>query len=343
MPAVGSSCLRYGWALVRVDGNFLQQSPNELERLMRVVRSFLLVACLLAGAVPALAAPPQSPIIFANHVNRNLGVPVFNYPEEVDLDLTTLWHSAQVGLRKKPEKKKIEGEVVLPDLPTLDYRGETYRLKELHFHAPSEHLRPIPFIDYPLELHMVHYHEDDQEKVDMLEDEPHLLNKIRWLAAGLWIESTDCPCVENAALSQIHADLPQAPNGPGAIDDADGMATIDDFLLDDLVPSDPSNYFRYNGSLTTFNKNFEKKRKLSGTPVQWLFFKDPLTLSEDKIFDMVNGLGLADHPAMTGARPPFVMNPNTHRLAMNMAPVPEPSTVWLLAVAGLVAGLRRRW
>jgi carbonic anhydrase len=320
---------------------FFSRARIELERLMRVVRPFLLVACLLAtGAVPGSAAPPQSPIKFENAVRRNLGVPVFGYPEEVDLDLTTLWHSAEVGLRKKPEKKKVEGIVVLPDLPTLDFRGETYRLNDLHFHSRQEHV--LGNNDYPLELHLVHYHEDDQAKVDMLKDKPHLINEIRWLAAGLWIEPTVSLGGENAALSQIHADLPQAPNGPGAIDDPDGMATIDDFMLDDLVPPVPSNYFRYNGSLTTFNKNFAKDRGLSGTPVQWLFFKDPLKLTEDKISDINTLLGLADHPAMTGARDWFPMNQNRHRLAMNMAPVPEPSTLGLLAVAGLVAGLRRR-
>jgi carbonic anhydrase len=316
-------------------------SLSELEGIMRTFRlPFLIIGLLATATVSALAAPPQSPIKFENHVNRNLGVPDFDYPAQVDLDLTTAWHSAHEGLAGKPESKKVEGKVVLPDLPTLDYRGETYRLLDLHFHAPAEHVLPAHVLPggsrYPLELHLVHYHEDDQGKVDT--GAP--LHTIRWLAVGQWIEPTISLGGENAALSQIHANLPQAPNGPGAVDDPDGTALIVNFDLDDLLPPDPSDYFRYNGSLTTYKKNIEKNRGLSGVPVQWLFFTDPLKLSEDKISNMMN-TGLADHPAMTGARPWFVMDPNTHRLAMNVH-VPEPSTLWLLAVAGLVAGLRRR-
>ncbi len=287
---------------------------------MSVVRSFLLITCLLAtAAATALAAPEQSPIKFENAVNKNLGVPNFNYPNSVDLKLTTTWKAATGVLpTDKPEKKKIEG--TLPNhMATVTFKNATYNLSELHLHHRQEHV--LGTNDYPLELHLVH--------------ERTVGGKKEHLAVGLWIEPTISMGNENEALKQMLANLPA---GPAAIGNADQMATFANFKLPDLLLTDRNKFFRYDGSLTTFATNAEKDanmgRGVSETAVQWIMFKDPLKLTQEKI-NM-----FAAHPAMTGARTPPFDKKAAHNLEMHM--VPEPSTVWLLAVAGLAAAKRRR-
>ena len=291
---------------------------------MRALRFSLLVASLLAAmGAPLSAQPPQSPITFANFANRNLGVPVFTYPDNPnpDVKMELSWTKAEAGNKGKPESKKIEGKIVAAGMPPvlpvakLDYRGETYRLEEFHFHAPEEHVLGN---NYPLELHLVHK--------NVVTGRP--------LAVGLWIEETPSMGQENAALALLANDLPAGPAAATAPNAAPISKLFKEFMLTDLLPPDPSNYFRYNGSLTTFKKNIEKDRNRSGTAVQWLFFKDPLILT------LANINKLAGNTAMTEAHPAFAMNPNTHRLTMHMH-VPEPSTVWLLAVVGLVVAGRR--
>lgn len=283
---------------------------------MRRFRCWFLVASVLAAAAAtAVASPPQSPITFLNPAGAFLHVPQFNYPALVDLTLTTLNHSAGAV----PAKKKIEGTLTNPmvDAASLTINTDTYKLKEMHLHHGQEHV--LGANNYPLELHLVHEHSTNGS----------------FLAVGLWIEPTLSIGAENAALAQILANLPAGPN---VVDDPDQTASFANFKLPDLLPSDGNNFFRYNGSLTTFKTNAEAAANMgagvSETAVTWIFYKDPLKLMQANINTF------AAHPAMTGARAPFVMNPNTHMLQEHV--VPEPSTVWLLAVTGLVVAGRRR-
>lgn len=277
---------------------------------MRVLRLFLVVTGFSAtGVAPVPGAPPQSPIKFENAANANLDVPQFNYGAPLlELTVKTQKHLA-TGTEPgdEPAKKKIEGLLPAGHTKSVTVSGDTYVLQEFHFHYGQEH--QLGGNIYDLELHLVHKN-------------PTKGN----LAVGFWIEATTG--AENAALVQIHDKLPA---GPANFGDADETGTVNMFNLPALQPSDWNNFFKYDGSLTTFKKNSEVTTGKSETAVTWYFYKDPLKLTQAKINKFI------DHPAMTGARA-VDMN-GGHNLQMR---VPEPSTVWLLAVAGLVVAGRRR-
>jgi carbonic anhydrase len=277
---------------------------------MKLVRSFLLVTCLLATVAATALAVPQSPIIFKDAVPRNLPQPKFKYPEKVDLTVTTSNKKDQ-GVGKLP-KTSIEVTLTKPeDMATLTHAGTTYKFKELHFHIPAEHKLDGVAEPFAMEMHMVHAVHPDNGP---------------FLAVGRWIKE-----VENKAheLDKIFQNLPAMP-----AENATATKAVDMFMLNKLLPDDPSQFFRYEGSLTTFKTQAEKDAGESTTNVRWIMFKDPLELSKAQIA-LFKG-----HDAKTGARTAIAMNKDMHMLQMHM--VPEPSTVWLLAVAGLVARRRRR-
>lgn len=45
----------------------------------------------------------------------------------------------------------------------IEYQGKNYKMKQFHFHSPSEHT--INGIRYPLEIHLVHHHEETNSYV----------------------------------------------------------------------------------------------------------------------------------------------------------------------------------
>jgi carbonic anhydrase len=95
--------------------------------------------------------------------------------------------------------------------------GETYQLRQFHFHAPSEHTEDNQ--QYPLEMHLVHRNAADALAV-----------------VGLFIVEG----AENAAFAPVWNQLPAEENQPRA-------ATID---VGALLPADKT-FYTYSGSLTT--------------------------------------------------------------------------------------------
>ncbi len=104
---------------------------------------------------------------------------------------------------------------------TLEAGGATWRLLQLHFHAPSEHA--LEGFQYPMEMHLVHVGPDGK---------PGLVVGVLLVQSG-----------ENKGLAPVLAEMPKEK---GAKIDRPG-ATLD---LADILPPDRT-YFAYDGSLTT--------------------------------------------------------------------------------------------
>jgi carbonic anhydrase len=299
---------------------------------MRTTRWFLLLTVVFAAAsVPAFSAPPQSPVnVLGGTKNKKLPKPIFDYPN-VDLTMKTYNLPATgAGVNDHPAKKKIEATTskiaATDNSPTLTLPhtpNQVYQLKEIHFHGPSEHKlidsEGDEVIEFAMEMHMVH------QRVGVKNG--------AYLAVGRWIIVTPIEGTENFELDQM---LDTLPNMPAVGPNPNTLPPINNFTLSVLLPADLSSY-RYNGSLTTFGTNGEKNAvpPTSNTPVKWIMFDEPLLMTQTQIDKFLN------HAATTGARP--IQNIiGGHNLRTDVGGVPEPSTIWLLALAGLLARPRQK-
>ena len=102
---------------------------------------------------------------------------------------------------------------------SLRWKGQTFFLKQIHFHEPAEHM--INGIRYPIEIHLVHQNEaGDLAVVGILGKEG----------------------VESQAFDFLENYLPLPPGSEAKIDKA--------FDLNNILPEDRS-FYTYSGSLTT--------------------------------------------------------------------------------------------
>ncbi|WP_336332596.1 carbonic anhydrase family protein [Pseudomonas putida] len=131
----------------------------------------------------------------------------------------------------------IDGETVL-------WKGDKYRLKQFHFHTPSEHL--INHQSYPMELHMVHQDPTGRLLVLGILIKEGKTNKT---LASLWDQ------LPILAGKTVTLTAPAAPN------------------LDMLIPR-TSHHLFYKGSLTT---------PPCTEGVQWILFEQPIELSKSQI------------------------------------------------------------
>lgn len=103
----------------------------------------------------------------------------------------------------------------------MEYDGQVYNLKQLHFHTPSEH--QIDGLTYPLELHMVHTLASDPGK---------------YLVIGVFFK-------DGAANDFIEDVLAHAPREAGAHYDGNMQISASE------VVAAEQGYYHYEGSLTT--------------------------------------------------------------------------------------------
>jgi carbonic anhydrase len=101
----------------------------------------------------------------------------------------------------------------------LQWKGETYTLKQFHFHASSEH--QVQSNSYPMEVHLVH--ENAAGKLAVV---------------GIFFNAG----AENQLLKKFEANY---PNGKGTY-----YASSDRYTVADLYPNNKG-YYNYSGSLTT--------------------------------------------------------------------------------------------
>ncbi len=137
-------------------------------------------------------------------------------PLEASLDGPSIEYS-QTGRQVRHDGHTLK--VTFPPGNAIVYEGERYRLRQLHFHAPSEH--HLHGQALPMEAHLVHEAEDGRLAV----------------LALLFEEGQVEPALE--------ALLRQAPATPGQ------QVTLDAGLEADALLPDTAEYYRLNGSLTT--------------------------------------------------------------------------------------------
>jgi carbonic anhydrase len=134
-------------------------------------------------------------------------------------------------------------QVTTDDGNTLELDGKSYTLKQFHFHHPSEHT--VSGASFPMEVHLVHTHEDGSIAV-----------------LGVFIKEGS----DNHALRPIWEAMPFHKSE---------MLTVRNTVVDpsDLLPNQ-GDTFRYFGSLTT---------PPCSELVSWLVFQTPIEASRAQI------------------------------------------------------------
>ncbi len=151
------------------------------------------------------AGGTQSPIDLSNPTPADLENIRFEYGEAA-VKILNNGHTIQVD--------QIEGSQII-------IGGETYLLKQFHFHSPSEHT--LNGEQFPLEMHLVHKTADESKAA----------------VVGVFIREG----AENGAFAPVWADLPAEESEVAQ----ETGATVS---LAALLPAEQQIY-RYDGSLTT--------------------------------------------------------------------------------------------
>jgi carbonic anhydrase len=176
---------------------------------------------------PDCAGKEQSPIDVPNKTPLHANDISFNYNPSV-LEISNNGHTIKVADENNSE--------IIVD-------GNTYRLQQYHFHAPSEHTFNGTY--YDMELHLVH--QSDAGK---------------YTVVGVMMKSGS----ENKAYAPIWDHLPAMKGEPENITNVN----ID---ANDLLPANLS-YYRYNGSFTT---------PPCTEGVNWFMLSTPVELSKTQI------------------------------------------------------------
>jgi carbonic anhydrase len=140
---------------------------------------------------------------------------------------------------------------------TIEVDGQTFTLKQFHFHTPSEHT--LNGQHAPMEVHLVHQSEDGALAV-----------------LGLLVKSTS---VDNPHFEPIVANLPDSM-GKSYHHPEVSLA------LDKKLPANQQAY-HYMGSLTT---------PPCSEGVHWLVMKEPIALSERQIQAIASRIGPNNRP-----------------------------------------------
>ncbi len=166
----------------------------------------------------------------------------------IDLEIGTSSPLPQLSFAYRPAPLRLHHKdhtvtVEHDSKSALDFGEMSFRLRQLHFHAPSEHTRQGE--ESPLEMHLVHSSTGGSLAV-----------------VAVFIE----PGEDNVALAGIWNHLPTIPGDPFEVPETD----IDTAAL---LPASKASY-RYSGSLTT---------PPCGEDVRWIVLAEAITLSQEKI------------------------------------------------------------
>ena len=133
----------------------------------------------------------------------------------------------------------------------VEYQGKRFKLIQVHFHSPSEHM--LNGVRYPLELHFVHLNETDQQYtvLAILGYEGKPIEKVKFLEEYL-------PSRKNQTV--------------------DIQKKLD---LRSMFPRNLTPRFEYSGSLTT---------PPCSEGVNWVVFQDPLELTKAYVDALRSGM-----------------------------------------------------
>ncbi|BDD00476.1 carbonic anhydrase (plasmid) [Persicobacter psychrovividus] len=137
---------------------------------------------------------------------------------------TTKGHQWHVNYKKSHEKIVNTGHTIRLDYDSgsvLEYDEQLFRLRQFHFHTPSEHL--IDGVTYPMEAHFVH---------------TAINNDTTYLVVGILFKEG----MENQFLKKF---ITQIPSNEGQ------QEIWSDFVNAEEVIKESEHYYCYDGSLTT--------------------------------------------------------------------------------------------
>ncbi|XP_035697499.1 carbonic anhydrase 9-like [Branchiostoma floridae] len=153
---------------------------------------------------------------------------------------------------------------------------------------------------YPAELHLVHWNADQHSSLtDAVVG--NNTNHASLAVLGFFIDlcNSDNPAIE--PMLKYVANVSQSGQ-------SFNLPNADRFTLDSLLPPDRTNFFRYNGSLTTPTCN---------EVVTWTVFKDTISMSSKQLTKFINNVYYKAEPntvakKMQGNyRPPQPLNGRT--------------------------------
>lgn len=214
-----------------------------------LLRFALLLALTVAALVPAarLAAQTQpgsgleqTPIDIRDGdltFDPNLPALGFSYGTKVALNV--------INKNAPDEFGTVRAELSADDQSQLVVDGVHYKLRQFHFHTPSEHERNGR--KFPVEMHLVHRLASDPDHGPIA-------------VVGVFVVEGK----ENKELKKMFADLPQQP---------EETRPVKHFNLTRLLPESLES-FRYRGSLTT--PNFDEN-------VSWVVLAEPIEMSGEQI------------------------------------------------------------
>jgi carbonic anhydrase len=182
----------------------------------------------------------QSPINIIPTKDENLAPLDINYTSKAK-SIINNGHSIQVNIE---------------DGSTLKVDGKVYKLKQFHFHVPSEN--NIKGDVFPLEAHFVHVSDDGKIAV-----------------IGVMFKEGE----ENPTLKKIWANLDKLKVGE-AIECKADIADIKS-----LLPQ-KSQYYSFKGSLTT---------PPCTEGVNWFVYKDPLSVSKEQVNSFFSQFGFPNN------------------------------------------------
>ncbi|XP_078613201.1 carbonic anhydrase 1-like [Branchiostoma floridae x Branchiostoma japonicum] len=265
------------------------------------------------------AGRAQSPIDLVYRTTVKRTYPAFTFtgyntvPTDASLELFNSGHA--FGVNFEPSSAYRVGGGGLP--------GDNYRLAQFHLHwsfldnmgAGSEHVLNGQI--YPAELHLVHWNADQHsDLMDAVGGKN--TNHASLAVLGFFIElgNSDNPAFEPMLKYVAKVSHGGSPNFK--------LPNADRFTLDSLLPPDRTNFFRYNGSLTTPTCN---------EVVTWTVFKDTISMSSRQLTKFINNIYYKAEPntaakKMQGnVRHPQPLNGRTvyrsfDDAALNVAPRP---------------------
>ncbi len=214
--------------------------------------------------------PQQSPIDLglARPINYAFPAGYFSYT----------WSTSETGVKSGSGEtvqidftnSKSHADLILPG----QVNSTKFQLVQFHFHSESEHR--VNGTKWPLELHVVHR---------TTEPDPWSPgnNRFIYLVVAIFLDRRPGGVKKNEAADKffrgLSTHLDEVKSGK-----RNAAVAIDPVRPSDLLPDDPTAYWRYEGSLTT------QVNSPNGGYVSWVVIKDIKLLDGDVLDDFIHRL-----------------------------------------------------